>query len=345
MEIFITGGNGFLGHHLVQALEERGDTVRVLALPSEDTAWLEQRGTAIYRGDIRDPGALTAPLRGVDGVVHLAAMIGVWRPLHDYHAVNVTGTEHVCRAALAAGVRRLVHVSSAMVYDLAIGRPVTEEDPLAPLDEPYCVTKAESDRLVQRLIATDHLPAAIIRAATMFGPGDRLNFGRIADRLRAGKGIIIGSGNNKVPFVYVTDMVQALLLALDHERAAGQIYNIGTDPPLTQQALFCAIAAEVGVRAPRMHIPYYAVYLAASAAERIAVLSGNRIAPVVTRHGVRLYGADNQLSSDKARRELAYAPQVPLREGIRLAAAWYRHQDAGTLVSEATDTRFGVQSH
>src|SRR5205807_6063390 len=135
------------------------------------------------------------------------------------------------RAALAASVRRLVHISSAMVYNMAMGRPVTEDDPLEPLDEPYSMTKAQGDQLVQRMIAEDHLPAVIIRPATLFGPGDRLNFGRIADRVHAGKGVIIGSGDNAVPFVYATDVVQGLLLAMDHERAVGQAYNIGNDQP------------------------------------------------------------------------------------------------------------------
>jgi nucleoside-diphosphate-sugar epimerase len=328
MEILITGGNGFLGRNLIQKLQERGDSARVLALPTEDTTLLEERGVKVFRGDIRQPDALTAPMRGVDGVFHLAAMIGAWRSMQDYRAVNVTGTENVCRAALAAGVHRLVHISSAMVYNMAIGRPVTEDDPLEPLDEPYCMSKAEGDQFVQRMIAEDHLPAVIIRPGTLFGPGDRLNFGRIADRVRAGKGIIIGSGKNAVPFVYVTDMVQGLLLAMDHPHVAGHAYNIGHDQPLTQEGLFSAIAQEIGVAPPRTHVPYYPLYTAAYAAERIATISGNRIPPFVTRHGVKLYGADNRLSIARARRELGYKPQVTLREGVRLTCAWYQHQDS-----------------
>src|SRR5579884_129222 len=204
MEILITGGNGFLGRHLTLALQERGDSVRVLALPTEDTTWLEKRGVAVFRGDIRNPDVLTAPMHGTDVVFHLAGMIGVWRSMQDYYAVNVTGTENVCRAALKAGVRRLIHISSSMVYNLAIGRTVTEDDPLEPLDVPYAITKVEGEKLVQRMIAEDHLPAVIIRPAIIFGPGDRLNFGRTADRIGAGKGIIIGSGDNAVSLVYVT---------------------------------------------------------------------------------------------------------------------------------------------
>jgi nucleoside-diphosphate-sugar epimerase len=154
-----------------------------------------------------------------------------------------------------------------------------------------------------------------------------LNFGRIADRIRAGKGIIIGSGNNAVPFVYATDVVQGLLLAMDQPHAEGQIYNIGNDRPLSQKELFSAIAQEIGVAPPRRHVPYAPLYAAAYAAERISTLSGYRIAPFVTRHGVKLYGANNLFSIDKARRDLSYEPRVSIREGIQLAASWYLHQD------------------
>src|SRR5579862_2037645 len=115
-EILVTGGNGFVGRHVVTALREQGDTVRVLALPDEDTQWLERLGIAVHRGDISSAETLAQPMRGADRVLHLAAMSDVWRPLEHYRAVNVTGTENVCQAALAAGIERLVHMSSSSVY-------------------------------------------------------------------------------------------------------------------------------------------------------------------------------------------------------------------------------------
>ena len=90
MDILITGGNGLLGRHLVEALQERGDSVRVLVLPDEDASWLAQRGVEVHRGDVRRLETLTAPMSGVDAVMHLAGMMGVWRPIGDYQAVNVT---------------------------------------------------------------------------------------------------------------------------------------------------------------------------------------------------------------------------------------------------------------
>jgi nucleoside-diphosphate-sugar epimerase len=329
MEILITGANGFVGRHLILALQKRGDSVRALSSLTGDTTWLKQHSIAISRGDIRAQSTLTGLMHGVDAVVHLAAETKKkWGPMREAYAINVTGTENICRAALTVGVRRLVHISTSAIYNMTVGRPVTEDDPLEPLDDPYCLTKAQGDRRVQRMIREDHLPAVIIRLGALLGPGDNLNFGRLADRVRAGKGIIVGTGNNVVPFVYITDVVQALLLALDSEQAVGQVYNISNDQPLTQKQYLSAIAQEMCVAPPHIHVPYYPMYIAAYVAERISKLSGYQIPPVATRHGIKILGEDGRLSIDKARRDLGYVPQVPIREAVRLTAAWYQQQNS-----------------
>ncbi|MBV9853431.1 MAG: NAD-dependent epimerase/dehydratase family protein [Streptosporangiaceae bacterium] len=340
-EILVIGGNGFVGRHLVPALQDRGNSVRVLALPTEDTRWLEAREVVVHTGDIREPDTLAAPMHGVERVVHLAGMMGVWRPMEEYYAVNVSGTKNVCRAVLAAKAR-LVHVSSWTVYGMSLGRPVREDFALKPLPEPYSITKAAGDRAVQRMINEDRLRAVIVRPGTIFGPGDQLNFGRTADRLIGGRRVIVGKGNNAVPFVFVTDVVQGLLLALENDDAIGQAYNIANDRPLTQQQLLNAIAHEIGAKPPRLHVPYRALYAAAYAAERIAMLTRSQRDPLVTRHGVALFGTDNRHVVDKARRQLGYEPRVDLGEGVRLAAEWYRRRDREDSAHAAGIVREGV---
>jgi nucleoside-diphosphate-sugar epimerase len=324
MEVLLTGASGLLGYHLISALQERGDSVRALVLPAEDASRLETRGVRIFRGDIRQPATLIAPCAGVDTIFHLAGMMGLWLPLAAYHAVNVDGTENVCRAALRAGVRRLVHVSSWTVYGMDLGRAASEDFPLDPFQEPYAITKTDGDRVVQRLIAEEGLPAAIVRPGTFFGPGDRLHFGRMADRVRAGKGLIVGNGRNALPFVYVTDVARGLMLAAQRDEAVGQAFNITNDEPLTQEEFLRAIATELGAPAPRVHAPYDALYAVAYAAEQVAALTHARTQPIVTRLGVKLFGTDNRHAIAKARALLGYAPQTPLREGIARAAEWYR---------------------
>jgi nucleoside-diphosphate-sugar epimerase len=167
----------------------------------------------------------------------------------------------------------------------------------------------------------------IIRPGTFFGPGDRLHYGRMADRLRAGRGVVVGCGENALPFVFITDVVRGLLLAIDHDHAVGQAYNVSNDSPLTQQQVLDAIAADIGASPPTIHVPYRVLYAAASAAEHVASVTGSQRQPILTRLGVKLFGTDNRQAIDKAQRELGYSPQVPVREGLRSTAAWYRAQN------------------
>lgn len=333
MEILVTGATGFLARSLIPALQDRGHSVRGLVLPTEDATWLRKQCVAVYTGDVTTPPTLSESMRGADAVVHMAALMATWAPMTVHHAVHVTGTENVCQAALAAGVGRFVHLSSAITYTPGQGRPIREDFPQAPLHEPHAVTKAQGDKLVQRMITVNRLPAVIIRPEAMFGPYDRINFRRLADRLRAGKGIIIGPGRNAVPFVYVTDVVQGLVLALEHPSAVGQAYNITNDHTMTEREFLEAIAEEVGGKSPRIQVPYRAMYGAATVAEWVATITKRE--PIVTRHGVQMFGSHNPLSIEKARRELGYEPRVPLREGIRLAGAWYRTNVLGSVGAES----------
>jgi nucleoside-diphosphate-sugar epimerase len=135
--------------------------------------------------------------------------------------------------------------------------------------------------------------------------------------------VIVGSGDNALPFVYVSDVVRGILLALDTDHAVGQAYNISSDAPLTQREFLAAIARHLGAKPPRLHVPYHALYAVGSAAETVAAVTRSQRKPVVTKLGVKLFGTDNRHSISKARRDLGYEPLVHLEDGIRRAAAWY----------------------
>ena len=321
MKVLITGATGLLGGHLLQELQQRGEQIRALVLPVENAEKLMVQGVEVVRGDVTDASSLAPAVTDIEIIIHLAGMMGVDRPFADYRLVNVTGSENLYRAAQAAGVRRFVHTSSHTVYGLGYGRFLTEKDALRPDPDPYSITKVEGDHLIRRLMLNSGMETVILRPGTFFGPGDRLHFGRIAQRMKNGKGVIIGRGDNALPFCYVTDVVQGFLLAVYHERAPGNVYNISNDHPLTQQEIFNAVADDVGGKRPTRHLPYVPIYYGSIIAEKVAKFTHTR--PVVTRLGVMMFGTDNRHSVEKARCELGYEPKVDIREGIRLASAWF----------------------
>ncbi len=344
MNVLITGATGLLGGHLIQALQQRGEQIRALVLPGENAERLLAQGVEVVRGDVTDASTLAPAVEDQEIIFHLAGMMGVNRPLAAYRLVNVTGSENLYRAAQRSGVRRFVHTSSHNVYGLGHGCFLTEEDPLRPDPDPYSITKVEGDRLIRRLMLTSKVETVIIRPGTFFGPGDRLHFGRIAQRMKNGKGLIIGRGDNALPFCYVTDVAQGFLLAGYHPNAPGNVYNISNDHPLTQEEIFNAIADEVGGKRPELHVPYMPLYYGSMVAEKIAALTHTR--PMVTRLGAMMFGTDTRHSVEKARRELGYEPRVELREGIRRAAAWFNAiaEDSQRQTSLASEPGFPLVS-
>jgi nucleoside-diphosphate-sugar epimerase len=337
MRVLVTGATGLLGGHLIKELQLRREQIRALVLPLENADQLVEQGVEVVRGDVTDASSLGPAVRDIELVFHLAGMMGVWRPLSDYRLVNVTGSANLYQAAQKAGVRRYVHTSSHTVYGLGYGRWLTENDALRPDPDPYSITKAEGDRLMRRLLLSSQVETVILRPGTFFGPGDRLHFGRLAQKLKAGKGVILGRGENALPFCYVTDVVQGFLLAAYHEHAPANVYNITNDRPLTQQEMFDAIADAVGGTRPTRHLPYVPVYYGSMVAEKVvARLTHTR--PLVTQLGAMMFGSDNRQSVEKARRELGYEPQVDLRTGIRLAAEWFNaggmHEPSPTRASQ-----------
>lgn len=322
MKVLVTGATGLLGRHLLKELQRRGEEIRALVLPTEDAQPLVAQGIEVVRGDISDAGTLPPALRDIEIVFHLAGMMGVWRPLADYRLVNVTGAGNLYRAAQEAGVRRFVHTSSHTVYGLGHGRFLTEKDAVRPDRDPYSLSKAEGERLIRRLMLESRVETVILRPGTFFGPHDRLHFGRMAQKTKEGRALILGKGDNALPFCYVTDVVQGFLLAAYHQSAPGNIYNISNDRPLTQREIYDAIADAVGGQRPRLHLPYAPVRYGSIVAERVvARLTGRK--PPVTELGALMFGSDNRHSIEKARRELGYEPQVDLRAGIQFAAAWF----------------------
>jgi nucleoside-diphosphate-sugar epimerase len=322
MRVLVTGATGLLGGHLIKELQQRREQIRALILPLENADHLAEQGVEVVRGDVTDASTLGPAVTDIELVFHLAGMMGVWRPLADYRLVNVIGSANLYQAAQKAGARRYVHTSSHTVYGLGYGRWLTESDALRPDPDPYSLSKAEGDRLMRRLMLSSQVETVILRPGTFFGPGDRLHFGRMAQKMKAGKGVILGRGDNALPFCYVTDVVQGFLLAAYHEHAPGNVYNITNDRPLTQQEMFNAIADAVGGKHPTRHLPYWPIYFGSMVAEKVvARLTHSR--PLVTQLGAMMFGSDNRHSIENARRELGYEPKVDLRDGIQSAAEWF----------------------
>ena len=336
MKVLVTGAAGLLGSHVAELALERDYEVRVLVRPGENVSWLEQAGVEVYRGDLKDFPSLQTAVIGIQRVFHCAARMGPWGPETDYELVNVTGPRLLAEAALAAGVQRIVHVSSIDVHGLVVGDGIDETAPYGTERDPYCRSKIAGERALIQLIQQKAAPITIVRPGLIYGPRDTNSFARFARLITLGRLPIIGSGANLLPLIYVRDVALGILLASQPDCAVGNAYLLVNDEPVTQAAYFHAIASALGVPPPRLHIPYSLAIALAGCVEVAAHLAQRQQPPPLMRFGLRQIGGQNRFLIDRARHDLGFSPQVNLSEGVRLSIDWYRSL-ANTTTPPLTD--------
>lgn len=313
MRVFVTGASGFIGRRLVPELCRAGHEVTALLLADEPAA--SALGAAVRRGDMTDPRTLTGVLDGQHSVVHLAGAVGYGQSFERCRRLNRDGTANVAGEALRAGVRRFLHMSSVSVYGRRPGVRLDEESALCKIGDPYGDTKIEAERILRTLETEGHLELTIVRPTVIYGPGDERFLPRLVENLRSGRSRVIGSGRNTVDAIHVDDVVRFLAAVLVDARSIGGIYNLNhpANPPWNE--LVAAVAAAIGVAAPRRQLPYPLAMALAAGLETVARLSGKP--PRLTRYGVRVVGRQYHYVTERARRDLGFQPRVNLLDGIR----------------------------
>jgi nucleoside-diphosphate-sugar epimerase len=324
VKVLVTGATGFIGSHLLDRLLERGDEVRILARRGEDVKRLAQVGARVYCSDLTDYTSLEAAVDGVEHLLHCAARTGPWGPWAEYEIANVQGLKTIVEAAMTAGVKRIVHVSSISAHAVDVGGTADETAPLRGGSDPYSRSKVAGEHLLQQLIRDKGAPVSIVRPGLVYGPRDTNSFGRFARLVEQGKMLIIGSGNNHLPLIYVSDVVQGILLASQAGQAIGRAYLLVNDEPVTQRGYFNAIARELGVAPPSRHIPYRLALALGATAEAVGHLTRMKQPPPVMRFGLKQMGGENRFVIDRARSELGFVPQVSLTDGVHEGIVWYR---------------------
>lgn len=318
--ILITGATGFVGSHLVEALAARGARIRALVRESSDASLLRQHDAELVRGSLGDRPALERAVEGVEVVYHLAALTYA-RSEAELARVNGAGTRALLEAALAAGTRprRVVYLSSLAAAGPALdGRPVRADDPPRPLTA-YGRAKLEGERAC--LEVRDALETVALRAPAVYGPRDRemLRFFRYAAR-----GIVpLPAGPDRsVQLVHARDLAAALVLAADAPATAG-VYHVAEPRVYTWTDVVHHIGGAVGRRVRPVPVPAPVVHAAAALSEWGAALRGR--ATMFNRDKVReLLAPGWTCETESLRRDFGFETRIPLPDGLKETAAWYR---------------------
>lgn len=259
-KVLVTGANGFIGSHLVEALVRRGDSVRALVEYNSQNSWgwldsFDQEvidALEIVTGDIRDSHCVREIVAGQDVVYHLAALIAIpysYRAPESYVETNIRGTLNVVQAARDLDVSKVVHTSTSEVYGSAQFVPITEQHPLVG-QSPYSATKIAADQIALSFHHSFATPVAVIRPFNTYGPRQsaRAVIPTIITQVLAGnREIELGDLSPTRDFSFVRDTVSAFLSIADSPRAIGEVINIGSGHEISIGDLAALIGDTTGV--------------------------------------------------------------------------------------------------
>ncbi|MFO7750521.1 MAG: NAD-dependent epimerase/dehydratase family protein [Desulfobacteraceae bacterium] len=331
-KVLVTGGTGVVGTTLVRQLLKKGYYVRVLSRNgfSEHSNLAVEQHNALCRaevvlGGITDPQALECALDGVEIVFHLAAMLGSHplelthrakgRALSDqYRQVNVEGTKRLVEAAGRIGVARIVFFSSISVYGSGKKRAFVADESCSPApDSLYAASKLEAERCV--LAARNRkneFMGVVLRVASVYGPKEKKNYALLIKMARYGFFITIGKGNARRTLIHDHDLARAAILAAEHPKAKGNIYNVTDGKVHSFNDIRKAIALCFGKQQINIRLPERLVYSLLPMLEKFPKAH-------FFASGLKNLVEDTAVSGDKIQRDLGFSPRVDLKNGWKNA--------------------------
>jgi nucleoside-diphosphate-sugar epimerase len=310
--VLVTGANGFVGQALCAALVAAGRDVRMAVRAPQPG--LPDTVTVGEIGPTTDWGPA---LYGVRNVVHLAARTHVLRetaadPLAEFRRINVSGSERLARQAAARGARRIVFLSSVKVNgESTATRPFTEDDAPRPEDA-YGRSKLEAEQKLARVAAETGLEVVVLRPPLVYGPGVKGNFLRLMQFVARGVPLPLGAIGNRRSLVYVGNLADAIVQAIDAPGATGATYLVSDGEDVSTPDLVRGLARALGVTARLPSLPLAALSFIAAVAgkrEELARLAGSL-----------------QVDGSRIRRELSWRPRYTLAQGLAETARWYHAQ-------------------
>ena len=328
--VLITGAAGFTGHHMVMEAVKAGFKVRATDVSSRHYgAMFDALGVEFVVSDLTKRERLDALMDGVDVVFHVAGIHDYSTPDSVMFAVNVNGVDNICEACVAAGVDRLIHLSSVGVYgyDWHTGTPVKEDGPkLTPPLNNYNVSKWEGEQVVQRYQAEKGLRATILRPAAIYGP--RSEYGlynairQIYSARHKKRMLMVGSGDQIEAFVHVEDVCQAVIYAFDNDSMVGEVYNVSDDSRITTAEFFNLVCKELfGVEKDFIRLPLRILVPIAVVSQLVARVLGRK--PWLERATLHYMSCDRVWDNTKLK-ETGFTFKYPTIEtGMKEILGWY----------------------
>lgn len=327
-KVLVTGGTGFLGKRIVERLSTEGFPVRVLARKLSNIEPLKKSGVEIYFGDVADKKSLTKAFEGIDIVVHTAA--GTSGSKKDSETGTIQGTQNVLGLCKSNNVKKLIYISSCSVYGVAdykTNQIVTEESSLErfPLRRGiYSASKQFAEGFVAEAMRNKNFPIVILRPGTIYGPGGELFTPMIGFSLMNKAFVVIGNGEFELPFVYIDNLVEAIVKSIESDNVNNQILNVVDSDRINKKHYMKKLIKKLYPKSLIIYFPYSLLDFITWSQEVLCRLLKRE--PFLTRY--RLISSQRNIRYDNSKiiNELDWKPHVSFDEAISMIINYERNK-------------------
>jgi len=327
MDVLVTGANGFIGSNLVKKLIEKNYNVYSLVLKGTSETFIKNLETEIIYGDVTKKETLVNAVKNKDLIFHLAAIPSDWWNKEILN-VNFNGTKNITELAIKYNVKRILFMSSLVVHGFSNFNGADENTPILDpkkAKRPYIKSKILCEKYLQNI--KNDIEIVIIRPGfTIFGPNDLMFTYELCNTLETGKTYAyINKGKAKMCYSYVENLVEGLILANIHEKAAGETFILCDDKPeFTNMATITQLICDkLGIETPKTSIPYWLAYPFVSLYENIYRIFRKKRRPKLTTYMLKVAKYDLYFKCDKAKKLLNYNPKIDLNQAIEKSIDWY----------------------
>jgi nucleoside-diphosphate-sugar epimerase len=255
-------------------------------------------------------------------VFHLAGSVEDWGAYEKFYKVNFLGTKNILSASIKAGIKKFIYISSLGVLDLSGKRVIREDHPYGNFSGYYCRSKAEAEKLVKRY--RDSISTVILRAPAVFGPEDFLFAWKALNLARKHLLFVIDRGNGIFPYIYIDNLIEAVLLAAQKEEAIGEIFNITDGTNISTGQFFNHFNHLVGKGEIRISLPYPVAWNMALLLDIFNKLTGKP--PLLSWTALEFLTLRCQFDISKIRENLGYEPSVSIKEGMERVKLWWEEE-------------------
>jgi nucleoside-diphosphate-sugar epimerase len=326
---FVTGATGFIASHLVDSLLQEDFQIRCLVRKNSNTDYLKQLNVELVHGELTDFESLRKGVQGCNYVFHCAAFVSDWGTIAEIRQVNVTGTRNLLEATLEQPFCRFIYLSTTDVYGHPKKKNISEDQPYpTKFCNWYTQTKMEAELEVMYFHTRYQLPVTIIRPATVYGPRSINVIGEISGAIRSGQMLLINDGKANAGLCYISNLIQAIVLAAESDSAIGECFNVADRSQVSWKTFIDDLADQLGEQKKYYNMHYGVANILGLLLENsyrvLRMTTGLKFSALLSRQAVQVMGREQDFNTDKIQSLLGYRPIVNYQLGLKETVKWIK---------------------